>query len=84
MTPIGEHPFGGGQTVRQGCGSGVVADLACGHEELQRTTLRDTTASRMWDLVAHHLQLRKCWMILTCSPFCRRSEVSSVQGLVIC
>ncbi len=25
--------------------------------------LRDTTASRMWDLVAHHLQLRKCWLI---------------------
>ncbi len=39
MIPVGEHPFGSGQTVRQGCGSGVVADLACGHEELQRTTL---------------------------------------------
>jgi hypothetical protein len=39
MTPVGEHPFGSGQTVRQGCGSGVVADLACGHEELLRTTL---------------------------------------------
>ncbi len=25
--------------------------------------MRDTTASRMWDLVAHHLQLRKCWLI---------------------
>lgn len=25
--------------------------------------MRDTTASRMWDLVLHHLQLRKCWLI---------------------
>jgi hypothetical protein len=25
--------------------------------------LRDTTASRMWEMVHHHLQLRKCWLI---------------------
>ncbi|WP_233352088.1 ATP-binding protein [Pseudogemmobacter humi] len=25
--------------------------------------LRDTTASRMWDLVSFHLHLRKCWLI---------------------
>ncbi len=25
--------------------------------------LRDTTASRMWEMAHHHLQLRKCWLI---------------------
>lgn len=40
IAPVGEHPFRSGQTAQQGCGSGVVADLACGHEELQRTPPR--------------------------------------------
>lgn len=32
-------------------------------QALEFPILRDTTASRMWDLVAHHLELRKCWLI---------------------
>ena len=35
IAPVGEHPLGIGQTAQQRCGSSVVADLACGHEELQ-------------------------------------------------
>ena len=39
MTRVGEHPFGSGHLSGRAAGSGVVADLACGHEELLRTTL---------------------------------------------
>ena len=39
MAPVGEHPFGSGQTAWQGSCASVIADLACGHEELQRTPL---------------------------------------------
>ncbi len=39
IAPVCDHPFGGGQTPQQGGGASVVADLACGHEELQRTSL---------------------------------------------
>ncbi len=35
ITPICDHPFGGGQTAQHGGGAGVVADLPSGHEELQ-------------------------------------------------
>ncbi len=35
VAPVSEYPRGGRQTTQQGGGSRVVADLACGHEELQ-------------------------------------------------
>jgi hypothetical protein len=39
LSPICNHPLDGGQTTQLGDGSGAVTDLACGNEELQRTTL---------------------------------------------
>jgi hypothetical protein len=40
MAPVSYHLFGSVQTAKQCCRPGVVADLACGHKELQRTPLR--------------------------------------------
>ena len=40
IAPVAEQPFRLGQLVQQGCRAGVVADLACGHEEAQRATVR--------------------------------------------
>jgi len=39
VAPICDQPFGTGQAAQQGGGSRVVADLACGHEELQGPSL---------------------------------------------
>ncbi len=38
ITPVRDHPLGSRQTAQQGRSSGVVADLPCGHEELQGTS----------------------------------------------
>ena len=35
-TPVRDHPFDSGKTALQEGGSGMVADLSCCHEELQR------------------------------------------------
>ena len=40
IATVRDHPFGSRQAAQQGGSSGVVAHLACGHEELQRTPLR--------------------------------------------
>ncbi len=34
ITPVGNQPFGNGQTAQPGAGTSVVADRPCGHEEL--------------------------------------------------
>lgn len=39
IAPVGEHPFGSGQTAQQGCCASVISDLAFGHEDLRRTPL---------------------------------------------
>jgi len=39
VTPVCDHPLGTGQTAQKGGGPGVIADLASGHEELQRPSL---------------------------------------------
>ena len=35
ITPVRDHPLGRRQTAQQGGSAGIVADLACGHEDLQ-------------------------------------------------
>ena len=39
ITPVRDHPLGSRQTAQQGRGSGVVADLPCGYEELKGPSL---------------------------------------------
>ena len=39
VTPIGQQPLGWWQTPQQSRRTGIIADLACGHEEADRATV---------------------------------------------
>ena len=39
IAPVGQQPIGGWQAAEQGRSAGIVADLTCGHEEADRSSL---------------------------------------------